>query len=220
MPPVARAVFAVAERPPKTRSFVARSTEAQAGRTPAPMRANGRPDARREDAAASRSPNNGAHPQHAAPAARTAQAAWTPPRSSRAHQAHNPRPQPAPARAARTTARVQGTQRSQHNRRIRARAPLGARFARPQPPDAAASRSPNHGARPKHAAAAEQGPRRQDAAGGRSRTTERTTTKARNSNPGRWHHWGLASLVPSHPLRATRCRAPPAINPSASRSTG
>jgi hypothetical protein len=41
MPPVARAVFAAAERSLMTRNFVARSTEAQAGRTPAPMRANG-----------------------------------------------------------------------------------------------------------------------------------------------------------------------------------
>jgi len=41
MPPVALAVFAVAERPLMTRNFVARTTGAQAGRTPAPMRANG-----------------------------------------------------------------------------------------------------------------------------------------------------------------------------------
>ena len=41
IPPVTRAVFAAAERSPMTRNFVARSSEAQAGRTPAPLRADG-----------------------------------------------------------------------------------------------------------------------------------------------------------------------------------
>ena len=40
-PPVIRAVFAAAERSVMTRNFVARTTEAQAGRTPAPMRVDG-----------------------------------------------------------------------------------------------------------------------------------------------------------------------------------
>ena len=67
-----------------------------------------------------------------------------------------------------------------------------------------ASRSPNHGARPKHAAPAARAqaawtPPRTSRTHQRATRTQQPHSTTVASAPGR--HWGLASLVPSHPTR-------------------